>query len=74
MLMKGCKMNMQHSHKMKMDTYINPGVYTAITLAAELDRVINAEFSFIRVVNNELNQRMHLIASNAPDNFALDLQ
>ena len=52
---------------------VTPGVYTAVLLAAELTRVINAQFSFIRVEFDEIRQRMHFITTNAPDYFALNL-
>ena len=52
---------------------VTSGVYTAVQLAVELTRVISAEFAFIRVEFNELRQRMHFIATNAPDSFALNL-
>ena len=52
---------------------ITPGTYTAVLLAAELDRVINAEFSYIRVRFDEIRQRMHFITTGAPANFVLNL-
>ena len=52
---------------------ITPGTYTALLLAAELDRIINAEFSFIRVRFDEIRQRMHFITTGAPANFVLNL-
>ena len=52
---------------------INPGLYTATTLAAEMDRVVNAEFSFIRVRFDEVRQRIHFVTTAAPPDFALDI-
>ena len=52
---------------------ITPGTYTAVLLAAELDRIINAEFSYIRVRFDEIRQRMHFITTGAPANFVLNL-
>lgn len=52
---------------------INPGLYTAATLAAEIDRVVNAEFSFIRVRFDEVRQRIHFVTTDPPADFALDV-
>ena len=49
---------------------ITPGTYTALTLAAELDRVMNAEFSFVRVRFDEIRQR---VTTDPPADFALDI-
>ena len=51
------------------DIYITPGVYTAITLAAELDRVMSAQYSFLRVRFDEERQRMHFVSAGAPASF-----
>ena len=53
---------------------INPGLYTAATLAAEIDRVVNAEFSFIRVRFDEVRQRIHFVTTDSPADFALDIE